>query len=72
MIFDHARIDALPAANSEPCGSNATVNEPISADGTTEPGIRHEVPARHGRAVYVPAGKTLRIINTPGTQVCDM
>jgi len=71
MTFDHARIDALPASNSEPCGENATLHAPISADGRAEAGVRYEVPARCGRAVRVPAGRTLRIINTAGTQVCD-
>ncbi|WP_423822133.1 urea carboxylase-associated family protein [Salinisphaera sp. SPP-AMP-43] len=69
--FDHARIESLPSSNAEPCGHNLTLDNPISVDGHTQPGVRHEVPARCGRAVRVPAGQTLRIINTPGTQVCD-
>lgn len=71
MTFDHARIAALPASNQEPCGRNATLDNPISADGQARPGVRYEVPARCGSAVRVPAGRTLRIINTAGTQVCD-
>jgi uncharacterized protein YcgI (DUF1989 family) len=66
---------STPAAivdNSEPAGTNSTLREPISADGTPELGKVYEVPARHGRAVRVATGQTIRIINTHGTQVCDM
>ena len=58
--------------NSEPAGENATLHEPISADGTPELGKVYEVPARQGRAVRVAKGQTIRIVNTHGTQVCDM
>lgn len=58
--------------NSEPAGENATLHEPISADGTPELGTVYEVPARQGRAVRVAKGQTIRIVNTHGTQVCDM
>lgn len=58
--------------NSEPAGENATLHEPISADGTPELGKVYEVPARQGRAVRLAKGQTIRIINTYGTQVCDM
>ena len=58
--------------NSEPAGVNNTLRAPISTDGTPEPGKTYEVPARMGRAVRVSAGQTIRIINTHGTQVCDM
>ena len=58
--------------NSEPAGENATLHEPISADGTPELGQVYEVPARQGRAVRVAKGQTIRIVNTHGTQVCDM
>jgi uncharacterized protein YcgI (DUF1989 family) len=64
-----------PAAivdNSEPAGINDTLRSPISPDGTPELGKVYEVPARQGRAVRVAAGQTIRIINTHGTQVCDM
>jgi uncharacterized protein len=57
--------------NGTPVGTNATGSEPISPDGTAEPGRRYTVPARHGRAVRVGAGKTIRITNTHGKQVCD-
>ncbi|MFO7857520.1 MAG: urea carboxylase-associated family protein [Ectothiorhodospiraceae bacterium] len=71
MSFDHDRIDAQPRANHLPCGTNATLEQPISKDGTPEKGVRYAVPARCGRAVRVNAGETIRIINTHGTQVCD-
>jgi hypothetical protein len=58
--------------NSEPAGENATLHEPISADGTPELGKVYEVPARQGRAVRVAKGQIIRIVNTHGTQVCDM
>jgi uncharacterized protein YcgI (DUF1989 family) len=58
--------------NSEPAGENATLHEPISADGTPELGKVYEVPARQGRAVRMAKGQTIRIVNTHGTQVCDM
>ena len=58
--------------NGEPEGTNNTLHEPISADGTPELGKVYEVPARNGRAVRVAAGQTIRIINTFGTQVCDL
>jgi uncharacterized protein YcgI (DUF1989 family) len=57
--------------NSHELGENATLREPISADGTPEVGTTYTVPARNGRAVRVKAGQTIRIINTHGTQVCD-
>jgi len=58
--------------NGEPAGINDTLHQPISPDGTPELGKRYEVPARHGRAVRVAKGQTIRIINTHGTQVCDL
>ncbi|MCP1676484.1 uncharacterized protein YcgI (DUF1989 family) [Natronocella acetinitrilica] len=71
MSFDHARIATMPQLNSKPCGSNHTLEDPISADGTPVIGERYHVAARGGRAVRVKAGQTIRIINTHGTQVCD-
>lgn len=71
MKFDHDRIANLPKHNSKPCGSNHTLEDPISPDGTPEMGKRYEVKARCGRAVRVKKGQTIRIINTQGTQVCD-
>ncbi|MDB5782788.1 MULTISPECIES: urea carboxylase-associated family protein [Caballeronia] len=57
--------------NSHALGENATLREPISADGTPEIGKTYTVPARNGRAVRVKSGQTIRITNTHGTQVCD-
>ncbi len=57
--------------NGEPAGINATLHEPISADGTPVPGMRYCVPARNGRAVRLAAGQVIRVVNTHGTQVCD-
>lgn len=67
------RVDILdnPAGNAIPCGTNPTLNSPISADGTPEPGQLYEVPARQGRAVRLAAGDVIELINTHGTQVCD-
>jgi len=52
-------------------GTNATLREPISAEGLPEAGRNYVVPARCGRAVRLLTGQTIRIINTHGTQVCD-
>ena len=52
-------------------GSNPTLREPISTDGTPEIGRTYLVPARQGRAVRLRSGQTLRITNVHGTQVCD-
>ncbi|WP_148254432.1 DUF1989 domain-containing protein [Aidingimonas lacisalsi] len=71
MTFDHARIANMPRQNGYPCGSNATIDNPISPDGIPVLSKRYEVPARQGRAVRLNAGETIRIINTHGTQVCD-
>ena len=71
MTFDHARIATHPRVNGEPCGENASLQNPISTDGTPILGERYEVPARCGRAVRLRAGQQLRIVNTHGTQVCD-
>ena len=64
-IHDH------PSANTATCGHNATLHNPVSADGTPEPGRLYDVPARQGRAVRVAKGQTIEVINTHGTQVCD-
>ncbi len=71
MTFDHDRIATMPKQNSQPCGVNHTLEDPISADVTPELGKRYEVKARCGKAVRVKKGQTIRIINTHGTQVCD-
>jgi uncharacterized protein YcgI (DUF1989 family) len=57
--------------NGEPEGTNATLGEPISADGTAVPGELYTVPARNGRAVRLNKGQVIRVINTHGSQVCD-
>jgi uncharacterized protein len=61
----------LAEDNGQETGVNATLNEPISPDGTPEIGTTYTVPARCGRAVRVKAGQTIRIANPHGTQVCD-
>ena len=58
--------------NRHPAGTNPSLGTPISADGTPELGRTYEVPARQGKAVRVARGQTLRIVNTHGTQVCDL
>ncbi|ACC75144.1 urea carboxylase-associated family protein [Paraburkholderia phymatum] len=68
----HTHTHAHPGDdNGTELGQNATLHEPISADGTPEPGKTYTVPARCGRAVRVKAGQTIRISNPHGTQVCD-
>jgi uncharacterized protein YcgI (DUF1989 family) len=57
--------------NGNSLGINATLNEPISVDGTPVLGELYTVPARCGRAVLLKAGQVIKIINTHGTQVCD-
>lgn len=57
--------------NGESEGENATLHEPISADGTPIVGRLYAVPARNGRAVRLRRGQLVRIINTHGSQVCD-
>lgn len=64
-IHDH------PAGNGETLGTNPTLSEPISRDGTPELGKAYQVPARQGRAVRLKEGETITVINTHGTQVCD-
>ena len=58
--------------NGEPDGVNATLTSPISWDGRPERGKKYLVPARQGRAVRMSKGQHLKIINTHGTQVCDL
>lgn len=65
-------IHTHPAENGPPVGTNATLAEPISPDGTPEPGRRYVVPARNGRAVRLRKGQAITVINTHGTQVCDV
>jgi uncharacterized protein len=60
-----------PRDNGESEGHNATLHEPISADGTPIAERLYAVPARNGRAVQLRKGQLIRIINTHGSQVCD-
>jgi uncharacterized protein YcgI (DUF1989 family) len=62
---------AFSRDNGEAEGANATLDEPISADGTPVIGQRYTVPARNGRAVRLRRGQRLQIVNTHGSQVCD-
>ncbi|HEN3287732.1 TPA: urea carboxylase-associated family protein [Yersinia enterocolitica] len=57
--------------NGSALGTNATLSSPISIDGTPVIGEVYTVPARSGRAVRLKKGQVIRIINTPGSQVCD-
>ena len=54
-----------------PDGKNASLDSAVSADGRPEAGITYRVPPRCGVAVRVVAGRSIRVINTHGTQVCD-
>jgi uncharacterized protein YcgI (DUF1989 family) len=56
---------------SQPDGTNATVDMPVSDDGIPEIGKRYEIPARQGRAVRMKKGQTLTLHNPKGNQVCD-
>jgi hypothetical protein len=54
--------------NSHALGENATLHEPISADGTPEIGKTYTVPARNGRAVKVQSPRSaIRGSSTPVT-----
>ena len=53
-------------------GRNATIDHPVSPDGIARPGELNLVPARQGRAVRLAEGETITVINTHGTQVCDL
>ena len=53
-------------------GENATARSLIAPDGRPEPGRRYAVPAREGRAVRLARGERLTLVNTHGTQVCDL
>jgi len=71
--MEHPSCNSHPAVadNGEPVGTNNTLREPISADGTPELGKVYEVPARNGRAVRLAKGQMIRVTNTHGSQVCD-
>ncbi len=57
---------------SEPNGINETLTSPISVDGRPALSTQYLVPARQGRAVRLEQGQHLKVINTHGTQVCDL
>jgi uncharacterized protein YcgI (DUF1989 family) len=67
-----ADVHDRPADNGTALGENGTARNPISADGRPEIGVRYTVPAREGRAVRLSRGETISVINTHGTQVCDL
>ena len=67
-----ADVHERPADNGTPLGGNATATSPISPDGSPELGRRYTVPAREGRAVRLSQGQSISVINTHGTQVCDL
>jgi hypothetical protein len=52
-------------------GTNASLTNAVSDDGTPEIGVRYRIPPRCGVAVRVNAGQVLSVENTHGTQVCD-
>ena len=54
-----------------PDGTNASLDSAVSPDGRPEAGTTYRVPPRCGVAVRVAAGRSIRVINTHGTQVCD-
>ena len=70
MIRDD--VHDRPADNATPLGENATARNPIAPDGRPEPGRRYTLPAREGRAVRLSRGESLTLVNTHGTQVCDL
>jgi len=71
MIDDAIWPACCQADNGDALGTNTTVANPVSIDGTPEIGKLYAVPARQGRAVRLAKGQTIRVINTHGTQVCD-
>ena len=54
-----------------PDGTNASLDSAVSPDGRPEAGITYRVPPRCGVAVRVVAGRSIRVMNTHGSQVCD-
>ena len=65
-------IHDRPADNGTPLGDNPTATSPIGRDGEPEVGKRYTVPAREGRAVRLSRGQSITVLNTHGTQVCDL
>ena len=62
LFFDPARPD----------GWNPSGDTPLAPDGQVHPGEVHEIPARQGRALRLPAGAHLEVANPFGTQVGDL
>lgn len=60
-----------PTAEELASTGNATLTNPISADGTPELGKTYTIPARQGLAVRLTKGQSVRVINTHGQQVVD-
>lgn len=57
--------------NGNALGINPTATSPISADGAPVFNELYTIPPRCGRAVLLKKGQVIKIINTPGSQVCD-
>ena len=72
MLNTAPHLAAAPVTdNGDAVGINRSDREPIAPGGVPVLGQRYEVPARHGRAVHVKKGQSIKIINTHGLQVCD-
>ena len=56
---------------SKPDGTNSTIANAISSDGTGVPGERYLIPARQGRAIRMKKDQVLSVYNPKGNQVCD-
>uniref|UniRef100_UPI0013DB25FE DUF1989 domain-containing protein n=1 Tax=Pantoea brenneri TaxID=472694 RepID=UPI0013DB25FE len=69
------RTSTYPACcdkdNGSALSSNATKSSANSADGKPIAGGLYAVPARCGSAEHLRKGQVIRIIITPGSQVCD-
>jgi uncharacterized protein YcgI (DUF1989 family) len=65
-------IHERPADNGTPLGDNPTATSPIARDGKAEAGKHYTIPAREGRAVRLSRGQSITVLNTHGTQVCDL
>ena len=58
--------------DGEPDGINETLTSPLSQDGRPDISQKYIIPPRQGRAVRLDQGQHIKVINTYGTQVCDM
>lgn len=59
-------------SNGQFDGTNATLQEPISADGIPKLNVEYCIPARQARAAVIKRGQYLEVRNPYGTQVCDL